>query len=60
MIETAADEIKLEFDTPQFLHSLFADDLRNPLGRRGEAVYQERAPGAEGIGQSLVIRDIEG
>ena len=29
MIETAADEIKLEFDTPQFLHSLFADDLRN-------------------------------
>jgi phosphate starvation-inducible PhoH-like protein len=29
MIDTAADEIKLEFDTPQFLHSLFADDLRN-------------------------------
>src|SRR5688572_2663619 len=29
MIETAADEIKLEFDTPQFLHSLFANDLRN-------------------------------
>ncbi|WAC21172.1 PhoH family protein [Luteolibacter sp. SL250] len=29
MIDTAADEIKLEFDTPQFLHSLFADDVRN-------------------------------
>ncbi len=29
MIDTAVDEIKLEFDTPQFLHSLFADDLRN-------------------------------
>lgn len=29
MIETAAEEIRLEFDTPQFLHSLLADDIRN-------------------------------
>lgn len=29
MIEAAPEEIKLEFDTPQFLHSLFADDVRN-------------------------------
>lgn len=29
MSDRAEDEIKLEFDTPQFLHSLFADDLRN-------------------------------
>lgn len=29
MIEALPEEIKLEFDTPQFLHSLFADDVRN-------------------------------
>jgi len=29
MIDSAPEEIKLEFDTPQFLHSLFADDVRN-------------------------------
>lgn len=29
MIETASEEIKLEFDTPQFLHALFADDVKN-------------------------------
>lgn len=29
MIDTTVEEIKLEFDTPQFLHSLFADDVRN-------------------------------
>ncbi len=29
MADTERTEIKLEFDTPQFLHSLFANDLKN-------------------------------
>lgn len=29
MIEIAPDEIKLEFDTPQFLHSLLGNDVKN-------------------------------
>lgn len=29
MNETVASEIKLEFDTPQFLHDLFGNDLKN-------------------------------
>ncbi|MEO5714554.1 MAG: PhoH family protein, partial [Luteolibacter sp.] len=42
MTQEAHSEIKLEFDTPQFLHALFANDPKN-LG------YLESALGVQAV-----------
>ena len=48
MSETPLSEIKLEFDTPQFLHALFANDPKN-LGYL-ESVLGVKAVTREGVG----------
>ena len=51
MIERNATEFRLEFDTPQFLHGLFANDPKNLAYLEVRARRESRHPG--GLGAAI-------